>query len=374
MSLDKWEYICIDSLRPGNDIVKSYGWFGMDMADANADGFPDLVVGKNFYLNPGGKPGKTWKNTVVKDSTDLYFIMNVDNDEFTDIIGLRCGAQYWFEANDKSCTSWTETKIGNEPICSHKTSSMGYCKADIFKGGKPEILFTDRPGKIWCFEIPEKPDSMWDVYVISENGGTDKFVAAGDVDGDGDLDLATAYQYENEKLHRGICWFENPGVKRGNWERHPIGTVDHYADHFAIADFDSDGIPEILATEGAYPEPYPNGIYMFKANSREQIYKLWEKEVIKLQYGTNSIEVADMDMDGDLDFVSGEHAGTCKLQIWENNGRANFTEHVIDSLKESHNGAKLADLDGDGDLDIGTLGWYDHEHVHLWINQAIPDN
>jgi len=371
LSLDRWQYVCIDSLRPGNDIVPQYAWFGMEFADGNADGFLDILAGKNFYLNPEGDMSKPWKNIIVKDSTDLFFNMNVDDDEFADIIGLRCNGQYWFEANDKSCNSWKEIKIGNEPICSHKTSSMGFCKADVFKGGKPEILFTDKPGKIWCFEVPENSETFWKVTIISEDGGTDKFISAGDIDGDSDLDLVTAYQYEDEKFHRGICWFENPGDKQGNWERHPIGHVEGYADHFAIADFDSDGIPEVIATEGAYPDPYPAGIYLFKSTSKDQIYCLWEKHLIKTQYGTNSLEVADMDSDGDLDFVTGEHKGSCKLQIWENDGLANLKEHVIDSLKESHNGTKLGDVDGDGDLDIVTSGWFDHEHIHLWINQSI---
>lgn len=371
LPLDKWAYYLIDSTRTGNDIVKGWATFGMDFADGNKDGYGDVVAGKYFYLNPGGDYAQEWKRSILKDSIDNMFIVDVDGDDYADVISLQCNKQYWFEAENEAHTSWKATLIGTEAICNHKTSSMGFCKADIFPGGKPELLFTDYPGKVWCFEIPENPESFWPVVIISENGATEKFISAGDINGDGLLDLATGYKVGDEKHFTGVCWLENPGEKRGNWKRHLVGKVDYTVDHFAIADFNGDGLAEIIVTEGRSPEKYPAGIYLFKANSAHTINDEWTKELIKIQYSTNSLEVADLDLDGDLDFVTGEHKGSCKLQIWENDGNANFTEHVIDSLKESSNGAKLFDMDNDGDLDIATTGWYDHKHVHIWENKAI---
>lgn len=370
LPLDRWQYVLIDSTRTGNDLVPGWGCFGMDFSNGNEDGFGDILIGKWFYLNPAGDMTSKWMRSTIRDTIDAMFIVNVDDDEFTDIIGLRCNEQFWFEAENKECSIWKMVKIGDEPICNHKISSMGYCKADIFKGGKPELLFTDKPGKIWCFEIPDNPNSIWPVTIISESSATEKFVSAGDLDGDGDLDLATGYQFADEQLHKGVCWFENPGKKSGNWVRHTIGNVDYVADHFAIADFNGDGIGEILVTESRTPEKYPAGIYLFSSPSGYVYNNQWDKRQISVQFSTNSLEVADLDQDGDLDFVSGEHKGTCKLQIWENNGLANFKEHIIDSLKESHNGTKLLDIEGDGDLDIITTGWYD-KSIHLWINKAI---
>ncbi len=72
-----------------------------------------------------------------------------------------------------------------------------------------------------------------------------------------------------------------------------------------------------------------------------------------------------------MDFLTGEHKGPCRLQVWENTGNLNFNMYVIDSLKESHNGVKLSDLEGDGDLDIVTTGWYEFQNVHLWKNKSI---
>lgn len=370
LSLDKWKYILIDSTRTGNDIMPAWGSFGMDFADGNKDGYGDIIAGKWFYLNPKGDYNKEWVKSKTTDSVDNMFILDVDGDAFADVIGLKCNEQFWYEATNKEHTQWRATKIGNAPICNHKMSALGYCKADVFKGGQPELLFTDKPGKILCFEIPDNPHSLWRVTIIADSGATEKFIAAGDLDKDGDLDLVSAFKFPREKLFRGICWFENPGTKIGNWKRHRIGEVNNTADHLAIADFDGDGTYEVLVTEGMWPGDYPAGIYLFTMPDKNAFDTNWHKKLIATQYSTNSLEIADMDKDGDLDFVTGEHKGPRRLQIWENKGSFNFVCHTIDSLKESHNGAKLLDIDGDGDLDIATSGWYD-KSVHLWINKAI---
>jgi hypothetical protein len=192
-------------------------------------------------------------------------------------------------------------------------------------------------------------------------------MASGDIDGDGAPDLVCGSRQDTGRYYNRLVWFRNPGNAAGNWIRTTIGAVDFTIDHLKVADFDGDGRNEVLVSEGRSPEAYPAGIYHFTPRGGASQDTNWHKKQLTIQHSTNSLEVADLDQDGDLDFVAGEHKGRCRLQFWKNDSEANFTCHTIDSLKESHNGALLLDIEGDGDLDIATSGWYDRK-VHVWIN------
>jgi hypothetical protein len=94
----------------------------------------------------------------------------------------------------------------------------------------------------------------------------------------------------------------------------------------------------------------------------------------------NSLDVGDVDRDGDIDLVTCEHTmpyqgkktpGGIKLEIWENDDLGHFTSRIVDREKESHLGAQLVDQDADGDLDIVSIAWRDYQYLHLWRNNAV---
>jgi hypothetical protein len=94
--------------------------------------------------------------------------------------------------------------------------------------------------------------------------------------------------------------------------------------------------------------------------------------VAAIDVGTNSVHllVADIDADGDVDLVIGEHRGSPnRVLAFENLDRGrSWRVHQLDSGPASeidhHDGTQLVDLDGDGDLDIASIGW---NNPKLWV-------
>jgi len=85
---------------------------------------------------------------------------------------------------------------------------------------------------------------------------------------------------------------------------------------------------------------------------------------------TNSMDVLDLDRDGDVDIVAGEHRGPKKVAVRENDGTGKFVEHIVSTGIESHLGTRAADLDGDGDYDLVSIAWDKPQDLHVWRNDA----
>jgi hypothetical protein len=190
------------------------------------------------------------------------------------------------------------------------------------------------------------------------------------MDNDGQLDVCAGFMVGEEGI--GVAWWRNPGDGSEPWQQFKIGETQFHGDKFIGADVNGDGRKDMVVTEERYPGKEPDAsMYWFEAPV-DPTTPDWPRHTIVTQYSMNNLDVADLDRDGDADIVTCEHKGPKeKLQIWENDGKANFTVHVIDEGKESHLGAILDDLDHDGDLDIVSIAWEDFQYLHVWRNDAI---
>jgi len=216
-------------------------------------------------------------------------------------------------------------------------------------------------------------------------------VAVGDYDGDGLLDVVTAAGVAFGARDRSLAWQPFPGeadaalfpvaladfegVGRDEMVRvTPEGRVERCASteacslldptapewppspagfsfDLAVADFDSDGRPDILAGY-AWDFPVKSSIWMSSAS--------WQQPRVIENMHAVDYQVGDVDADGHIDVVAQQRTMMpdfpSHTDIWFGT-QAGFERRQTIYNYENHNdNAALADVDGDGCLDYLQIG------------------
>jgi len=186
----------------------------------------------------------------------------------------------------------------------------------------------------------------------------DEALSAGDIDGDGDQDLLL-----------GTIWLRNDGE---SWSAHALNPTAGNPDRNRLADISGDGRLDAVVGFEAISKPGKLAWY----EQGEPVTGTWAEHVIASVVGPMSLDVGDLDTDGDTDVVVGEHnladPSSAKLYVFENadgNG-GSWRRHIVAIGDEHHDGAELVDIDNDGDLDIVSIGW-SHPRVLLYENRAV---
>lgn len=178
----------------------------------------------------------------------------------------------------------------------------------------------------------------------------------------------------------GLFIYYNQGNGRFREQRLLRFPPSYGFNYFELADFDRDGHPDILATNGDngdYPpilKPY-HGIRIYRNNGNNG----FSEAVFLPMHGAGKAVARDFDGDGDLDLASisyfpdYDHTPEEGFLYWENKGDDRFEPS---SIKEATLGRWLTmdagDIDGDGDTDIVlgnsffSLGYIPGRFVKAW--------
>jgi hypothetical protein len=356
---------------------------GIDIADINGDGKPDVVSGRNWYAAPEFAPRplrliEDW-NGYVQSNGD--FTIDVDQDGLVDVVaGSFLPTEVnWFKNPGpeglKLGQLWTANQLVDTQLSQNEASFLH----DIDGDGKPEWITNswkkENPVVVWKFDFAEK-----DVTVTKGKGknvkqsvqkqriptlvkhvvgveGNSHGMGFGDINNDGREDILIA-----------TGWYERPAgdLFEKPWVFHADWDYLHASCPMLVRDLDGDGKNDLIWGKG-----HDYGLYWWQGQGVDAEGKLeFKQHLIDDRFSQpHTIHFADLDGDGEDELISGKrvraHNGgdpggkdvPCMYYYRWNKDSMSFEKFVID---EGHIGTGLqirtGDLNSDGRVDIAVSG------------------
>jgi hypothetical protein len=364
-----------DLLVPGESKEQT----GAIVADLDRDGVNDFCVGFRqkapalvwYRRNPAG-----WSRYVIEKEFLTVeaggAVYDIDGDGYPDIVfgADYQGDQLWWWRNPGGHydpdVCWERHTIKRGGSHQHHDQIFG-----DFKGtGKPQLVFWNQGAKkLFLADIPSDPRNLskWpmeEIYSGSAGEGPGKYaegLAAIDIDGDGKIDLLAANY-----------WFKYKGVGRFR----PI-KIAEVGGRVAVGRFIRDArYPQVVINSGDGVAP----LQWYECTGDPEDPKSWighdlvGRDVI---HG-HSLQVADIDGDGNLDIFAAEMAKWTEKRpdpdnpeaeawIFYGDGQGHFRRTVFSRGIGFHE-ARVADLNGDGWLDVLDKPYnWETPRVDIWL-------
>ncbi len=356
-------------------------WWARTHGDINGDGIVDFFVINNngeggwlgYYLTKPDLSGA--EKVVIAQEGPLGGSFaagdmdcgDIDGDGDIDVLGPVHPGE-WKAATDATQLYWYENPSW-EP---HYIGSFpGFVKdfdlADLNGDGKLDIAGTchNTPQMlVYRQDTPKTWAAVTQIYVDELHEGQH----VGDVDGDGDKDV----------ISTGF-WFENPGglmigkwnVKNVDpyWNSDPGRTWKHNATKIFCTDMNGDGVDDVVIS---CSELYRNLVAWYELIDAET--SEWKLHEIGLNSLAHTLQVGDVDLDGDLDVLSGNNAhqgdpNASPVKLFLNPGPdGEYWDTQVITMTGAYN-SFLVDVEGDGDLDMFRYAGHVGEDYELWLNR-----
>ncbi len=343
-------------------------------ADVDNDGLVDLVTaggsGRAIWENTG-KPFDPWTSVSIGSGGSSIMdmaVVDLDNDGLLDIVEANAGSKdinIW--QNDGSpFESWEDDVDIGSP--GNEIYEMEPC--DLDNDGDMDMISGDTGHNVFVWENDGTPFSgeEWSSTDVGNAGGELNALATGDFDNDGDIDFVTGDDGGY------IFLWKNDGNPWDAWTSYEIGSRSTSTIcALAVGDMDRDGDLDIVNSDR---EPGNSEAYVWENDGTPFEEEHWNKNQVlqstRSQNNYYSLELADLDNDGDLDI--GCLISYTEVRVLENDGSpftGSWELHILGSTGGAYvvGSIRAVDIDHDGDLDV--LTYDDHSRIHLWENVLI---
>jgi hypothetical protein len=340
-------------------------------ADFDGDGDLDVVVaslsGNNvsWYQNTDDNGTFVLKQGMYAVSVNKVMAADMDNDGDLDLVWSSSsdGKMKWNKNNDGLGTFDSATNIET-----NVTTIPGFYPADINGDGALDIVSAysisggGSQGISWYKNTNNGSGNLGSRLLISNAVNYATSVYAGDLDGDGDMDVASASGSDNK-----IAWYKNLDGNGTFGAQQVLSLTANAAAVVRIADVDGDGDMDVI----------------FGSNDNKTIG--WFKNIDGLGNFSSEIFIAshsgdiraiyfsDMDVDGDLDFLTASNIDN-NIKLFKNtDGTGNFKSNILTKHIDGGRIVVAEDIDGDGDKDIIAASYWD-DKISWFKNQDGQGN
>jgi hypothetical protein len=254
---------------------------------------------------------------------------------------------------------WSSPVKGIDEVGLGDFDRDGDLDAFFTKASPDHIPPGNQPGEVW---INDGQGAFTDSGQRLTNFS--RGVDIGDLDGDGDLDAITG-----TPGFPGIVWRNNgAGVFSDNGQR----LVD-WSFTVDLGDVDGDGDLDAWFGRGSASPDHGDRLYLNDGNGN------FTDSGQKLNTSsTGDVALGDLDGDGDLDaYLANGHqqGGNIPDRIWMNDGKGTFTDSGQRLGRSNGRSVELGDVDADGDLDAvvangTTLFGIARQPNVIWLNNG----
>ncbi|MBK8096174.1 MAG: VCBS repeat-containing protein [Planctomycetes bacterium] len=328
------------------------------LGDLDGDGDLDLVAGSGDYgeaieydtllLNDGRGnflPAPAGNLPPALDDTRALVLGDVNGDGRPDIVLGNKNEQSRLLLNNGAAV-FADVTATHLPAATHPTTALAM--GDVDGDGDRDLVLGNLGAPCGLYRndgnghfTDVTPGSMPNV------GFETRAIALGDLDGDGDLDLVLGNGLANNEqesvyINDGSGTFTDETASRVNeWWIFPTASLQ-------LGDLDGDGDLDVVVGNDSIGLGRTNRVLQNDGTGH-----FIGRDLVYDYHRTAALALADVDLDGDLDAFCGDYDHYDKLYLNDGQGIfANATWPRMPATADRTASLAVGDVDGDGDIDL----------------------